>query len=247
MDYPLFFVEVFINSKIYFIFAPMSYILHIETSTKVCSVALSCDEKLIAESIDIEGQNHIKLLTVLIDKILSEARFDIKLLDAVAISQGPGSYTGLRIGTSVAKGICYAQEIPLIAINTLQILANQPRIKTSVICPMIDARRMEVYCQLFDSELVSLSDVEAKILDEYSFQEILEKQKMTFVGDGAEKFKTICTSPNAVFLKGIYPQAKDMISLAKKAFDARNYVDVAYFTPFYLKKFQVTQSKKHFF
>lgn len=244
---PSFFHIGTINSKISFIFVPMSYILHIETSTTVCSVALSYENELMAEAIDTEGQNHIKLLTLLIEKILAEARFDIGLLNAVAISQGPGSYTGLRIGTSVAKGICYAQEIPLIAVNTLQVLANQPHLATPLCCPMIDARRMEVYCQLFDDKIEAISDVEAKILDEYSFKERLEKEKITFLGDGAEKFQAICKYPNAVFQKGIYPEAKQMISLAKKAFDTKKYVDVAYFTPFYLKKFQVTQSKKQFF
>lgn len=226
----------------------MALVLCIETATAVCSVALGKDGVLIAERKNTVGQNHAKLLSVLIQELFEESNLNFKDLDAVAISQGPGSYTGLRIGTSVAKGICYALEIPLIAINTLQALANQTFIPSSSLrCPMIDARRMEVYCQLFDASLNPLSEVSAKILDEDSFSELFEKQSITFFGDGSSKFGEICKHANASFIEAIVPLASQMISLAERAYKDCDFADVAYFTPFYLKNFQVTTSKKRVF
>ncbi|MBS9768487.1 MAG: tRNA (adenosine(37)-N6)-threonylcarbamoyltransferase complex dimerization subunit type 1 TsaB [Flavobacteriaceae bacterium] len=226
----------------------MATVLCIETATPICSVALGKDGKCIAKKQDASGQNHAKLLTVLIEELFAETSVSLEDIEAVAISQGPGSYTGLRIGTSVAKGICYALDIPLIAVNTLQALANSPTLSPNTLrCPMLDARRMEVYCQLFNENLNSLSEVEAKILDATSFEEILAQQKIAFFGDGADKFQEICTNPKASFYKEILPDAEKMISLAEKDFSKQNFVDVAYFTPFYLKKYQVTVSKKQVF
>ncbi|PVX52601.1 tRNA threonylcarbamoyladenosine biosynthesis protein TsaB [Balneicella halophila] len=223
----------------------MALILNIETSTAICSVALGNEGELVAEKIDTEGQNHAKLITVLIKELLKDSKYSMSDIDAVAISQGPGSYTGLRIGTSVAKGICYALQIPLLTINTLQALANNTSLSaTGLRCPMIDARRMEVYCQLFNADLKPLSEIEAKILDEKSFSSLLEKQEIAFFGNGAEKFSEICHSPKAKFFNNIYPKASQMILLAQKAYLDKDFTDVAYFTPFYLKKFQVTTSKK---
>lgn len=221
-------------------------ILNIETSTEICSVALSKNGKLVTEKIDNNGQNHAKLLTVLIRELLHESNTNITDLSAVAISRGPGSYTGLRIGTSVAKGICYGASIPLISINTLQIMASDTSITTPLSCPMIDARRMEVYCQLFDANIIEKSEVEAKILDNESFSELLEKHPITFLGNGSHKFAEICHHPNAVFAgkELITPLASQMISLSTNALQQEKFDDTAYFTPFYLKKFQVTQSKK---
>lgn len=226
----------------------MAFILCIETTTPICSVALSKDGKLLAEKKDVVGQNHAKLLTVLIEELFARAQFSFSDLDAVAISQGPGSYTGLRIGTSAAKGICYALDIPLIAINTLQALANNNTLSpTALRCPMIDARRMEVYCQLFDSSLNPKSDVTAKILNENSFQEILKQHTIAFFGNGAEKFAEICIAPNAIFPRGILPLATQMAKLAEENYKEKKFKNVAYFTPFYLKNFQVTTPKKQVF
>lgn len=226
----------------------MALILCIETATAVCSVALGKDGTRLAEKKDTEGQNHAKLLTVLIQELFREQQHAPSDLDAVAISQGPGSYTGLRIGTSVAKGICYALDIPLIAINTLQAMANNDSLPPATVrCPMIDARRMEVYCQLFDTNLHPLSQVAAKILNDTSFQEMLSQKAVTFFGDGSHKFSKICTSPQAQFIDSITPSSSQMISLAEAAYQKKKFADVAYFTPFYLKKFQVTTSKKQVF
>lgn len=226
----------------------MALILNIETSTPICSVALGKDGVCIAEKQDNSGQNHAKLLTVLIEQVLIEAKLTMADLDAIAISKGPGSYTGLRIGTSVAKGIAYAREIPLIAINTLQALANNASLPPNTLrCPMIDARRMEVYCQIFDSKLQPLDEVEAKILDENSFETLLFEKTIAFFGDGAEKFSKICKSGNAYFYGSIIPLAAQMISLSQEAYDTKDFANIAYFTPFYLKKFQVTVSKKKVF
>lgn len=226
----------------------MAFILNIETATSVCSVALSKDGVTISEEKNTIGQNHAKLLTVLVKKVFNETNLSISDLDAVAISQGPGSYTGLRIGTSVAKGICYAKDIPLIAVNTLQILANQAELSSTMLrCPMIDARRMEVYCQLFDAQLQPISEIEAKILNENSFQEILTEKNIAFFGDGAAKFHEICSEPKAQFIANKVPLASQMALLSERAFLQQQFVDVAYFTPAYLKKFQVTTSKKRIF
>ncbi len=226
----------------------MAVLLCIETATNVCSVALGKDGKIIAEKTAPTGQNHAKMLTVLIDELFAESEYKMKDLSGVAISQGPGSYTGLRIGTSVAKGICYALNIPLIAVNTLQSLANfaAPN-STALRCAMIDARRMEVYTQLFDHNLTPLTEIEAKILDETSFQEELAKKEIRFAGDGVAKFADICQSPNSTFKTDEICSATKMLPLAEKAFLKEDFVDVAYFTPFYLKKYQVTTSKKRLF
>ncbi len=226
----------------------MAVLLCIETATNVCSVALGREGKIIAEKVAPTGQNHAKMLTVLIEELFAASQSKMADLDAVAISQGPGSYTGLRIGTSVAKGICYALNIPLIAVNTLQALANFSSSDTTALrCAMIDARRMEVYTQLFDKELNPLTEIEAKILDENSFEDELAKQKINFSGDGVAKFAEICQSPNATFKTEEICSAKKMLPLAEKAFTKEDFVDVAYFTPFYLKKYQVTTSKKRLF
>ncbi len=226
----------------------MALLLNIETATDVCSVALGKDGKLLSEKINTSKQNHAKLLTILIEEIFNESKTKLSEIDGVAISQGPGSYTGLRIGTSVAKGICYALNIPLLTINTLAILTNQPNLPNAdLYCPMIDARRMEVYCQLFDKQLNPKSEIEAKILDQSSFSSLLLENKILFLGNGSNKFEAICTNPNAHFIDNKVPLATNMISLAENAFSNQLFADVAYFTPFYLKKYQVTTSKKRLF
>lgn len=226
----------------------MACIIHIETATNVCSVAVSKDDDLIFYKEDNEGPSHAKLLGVFVQDALKFIKKEGLAPDAIAVSSGPGSYTGLRIGVSEAKGVCYALNIPLIAIETLKIMAHRINKEndftpSSLLCPMIDARRMEVYDTLFDNDLNKLKETSADIIDQESFANILEKQQVVFFGNGADKCKSILTSPNAIFLEDIYPRAKDMITLAKKAYDSKNFVDVAYYEPFYLKEFVATMPK----
>ncbi|VBB48569.1 Peptidase M22 glycoprotease [uncultured Paludibacter sp.] len=224
-------------------------LLHIETSTNVCSVALSVNGKCIFSIADDKGQNHAALLSPFIEQALEKAKEQNLKLDAVAVSSGPGSYTGLRIGVSTAKGLCYGYEIPLIAVSTLEILCkevikrNQIE-KNALLCPMIDARRMEVYTAFYNLDLEMKQDISAEIITESSFQDLLQNNTVYFFGNGAEKCKTVLTHPNAKFINNIEPLAENMISLAEKHFSENNFVDVAYFEPFYLKEFQTTTPKK---
>lgn len=213
-------------------------ILHLETSTKNCSVSISRNGQLLClcEEYD-QNYGHSEKLHQFVNWALEGAEISMKELDAVCVSKGPGSYTGLRIGVSAAKGFCYGLDIPLIALNSLEILA-QTQINNGfdLTIPMIDARRMEVYTAIFDTNGKKISDIEAKILDENSFQEYADK-KIVFIGDGVEKSKTILNLPNAEFSEGIHPSAKQMIYLAEMKFQQKEFEDVAYFEPFYLKEF----------
>lgn len=227
----------------------MPVILNIETSTTVCSVAISSNDDIIFNKIDLEGPSHAALLGVFVDEAVKSLREKNINLDAVAVSCGPGSYTGLRIGVSEAKGLCFGMNIPLIAINTLLIMAsgvisNAKLPKEALLCPMIDARRMEVYAALYDQKLNLIRDIQADIVGEDSYREFLSKNKVVFFGNGSDKCKDKLTSANAEFLDDIYPKASDMISLANKAFEEQSFVDVAYFEPFYLKEFVATTPKK---
>ncbi|MDR0295611.1 MAG: tRNA (adenosine(37)-N6)-threonylcarbamoyltransferase complex dimerization subunit type 1 TsaB [Prevotellaceae bacterium] len=219
-------------------------ILHIETGTAVCSVALSHEEKLIALRENTEGMLHAKLLAVFIEEILSEQQLSISQLDAISVSEGPGSYTGLRVGVSTAKGLCYGAHKPLIAVGSLQSLAMlaiaRQLLPTPEACiiPMIDARRMEVYTTQFSHIGERVSAIEAKVIDTFSFTEILEKQSVLFIGDGAEKCKAVITHPHAHFMP-LQASASGMILPALKAFVQQQFVNTAYFEPFYLKDFVV--------
>jgi len=219
-------------------------ILHIETGTAVCSVALSRGEKLVALRENTEGMLHAKLLAVFIEEILHEQQLGISQLDAVSVSEGPGSYTGLRVGVSTAKGLCYGAHKPLIAVGSLQSLAMlsiaRQLLPTPEACiiPMIDARRMEVYTAQFNHAGEQISATEAKIIDSFSFVEILEKQPVLFIGDGAEKCKAVIIHPNAHFVP-LQASAAGMIQPAFKAFAQQQFVNTAYFEPFYLKDFVV--------
>lgn len=217
----------------------MAYILHIETATKNCSVALAKEGQMIAiKEIAETGYTHAEKLHVFIEEVLHEAKIDFKSLDAIAVSQGPGSYTGLRIGVSSAKGLCYALSIPLIAIDTLETLARKIVISDGVIVPMIDARRMECYTAIFDREFNKLKPVESQIIDENSFAEV--KQEIHFVGDGAEKCKEILNLPQFIYHDDvIYPSAAEMCVVAFDKYKKSDTVDVAYFEPFYLKEFML--------
>jgi len=220
------------------------YILNIETATKNCSVALAKEGKtILCKEIADEGYSHAERLHVFIEEVLTEAGITFKDLSAVAVSQGPGSYTGLRIGVSAAKGLCFALDIPLIAIDTLQTLASQVVVSSGLIIPMIDARRMEVYSAVFTSNLESKRDIQAEIITENSFESLQET--LYFVGDCAEKCKTVLTKENFIFLEEIkYPSAKEMSLLSYEKYKKNDTVDVAYFEPYYLKDFMITTSKK---
>ena len=222
----------------------MSYILNIETATKNCSVALAKDGKtILCREIAEEGFSHAERLHVFIEEIIKEAEITFQDLSAIAVSQGPGSYTGLRIGVSAAKGLCFALEIPLIAIDTLQVLASQAKVSKGLIIPMIDARRMEVYSAIFSPNFDNKRTVQAEIITENSFQDLQET--LYFVGDCAEKCKPVLTKENFIFLEEIkYPSAKEMSLLSFEKHKRNDTVDVAYFEPYYLKDFMMTVSKK---
>lgn len=223
-------------------------ILHIETTTDVCSIALSCDGKVLFHRLDMQGHNHARVLPLFVDEALSFLKEETLQLDAVALSRGPGSYTGLRIGCSMAKGICYGIGAKLIAVDTLKLMASMARSKAlemgaDCLSPMIDARRMEVYDELFDTNLNELEPVAAQIIDEDSFGKQLLRQKVVFLGNGSDKCREVLKHKNALFLKGIYPDAACMVSLSEEAFAKKEFVDVAYYEPFYLKEFQATTPK----
>jgi len=229
----------------------MSLILNIETSTQVCSASIARNGNVIALKESFEDKSHASLLTVFIDELFTENQIKPEQLDAVSVSEGPGSYTGLRIGVSVAKGICYAKNIPLIAVNTLQAMALMASDFISeanyLLCPMIDARRMEVYSAIFNSNNIEIRNTKAEIVDSTSFQHELSSNKIAFFGNGADKCKAMITHENALFIEGIYPSAKFMAPLAQRAFEKKEFKDAAYFEPFYLKDFVTVVSKKPLF
>lgn len=222
----------------------MAYILNIETATKNCSVSIAKDGETVAcKEISELGYSHAEKLHVFIEEIIKETQLDFKDLSAIGISQGPGSYTGLRIGVSSAKGLCFALNIPLIAVDTLQILASQVKIDNGFIVPMLDARRMEVYSAVFNANLEKTKAVEAEIIDENSYADYQEP--MYFVGDCQEKLKPVLTKSNFHFIENVvFPSAKEMSALSYAKFQNNDFVDVAYFEPYYLKDFVVTKSSK---
>ena len=226
------------------------FILHIETSTTVCSVALSGNGQCLFFKMNDEGMNHAALLSTYIAEALEVLKPLALKPDAIAVSSGPGSYTGLRIGVSTAKGLCYGYEIPLIAVSTLGLMtiaALKVVTDTSALfCPMIDARRMEVYAAFYDNHLQLKREIQADIIDENSYTEILSQQPVYFFGNGAGKCKNALSHSNAHFIDNIVPLACDMIDPAENSFIANEFVDVAYFEPFYLKEFQATIPKKLF-
>ncbi len=223
----------------------MAYILNIETSTTNCSVALSKDGDVYHIKEDNSAHySHAERLHVYIDEVLKCAEIRHKDLNAIAVSQGPGSYTGLRIGVSAAKGLCFALGIPLIAISTLQSLAHKVRAQNGYIIPMLDARRMEVYAAVFDCNFNSIKETSANILEQNSFSEFLEFNPVYFVGNATEKTKTVITHPNSIFLTEL-PSAQQMCRLSFNKFQSKDFEDLAYFEPFYLKDFIAIPSRKH--
>jgi len=222
----------------------MAKLLFLETATQVCSVALADGDQLLALKESESANSHSSLLTTFIQEVISEAGMKLKDLDAIVVSKGPGSYTGLRIGVSTAKGLCYSLEKPLIAVNTLQSLAagmknkTMPDAENVLFCPMIDARRMEVYTAFFDADNKEIKATSAQIIDENSFADLLKTHQIHFGGDGAEKCKDVLAkNKNAIFIDDFRISAKDMIEIAAAKFEQNQFEDVAYFEPYYLKDF----------
>ncbi|MDO6674370.1 tRNA (adenosine(37)-N6)-threonylcarbamoyltransferase complex dimerization subunit type 1 TsaB [Tenacibaculum sp. 1_MG-2023] len=223
----------------------MATILHIETATKNCSVSVAKKGELLAiQELNDGNYSHAEKLHPFIQQVMQEAKLSFSNIDAVAVSKGPGSYTGLRIGVSAAKGLCFAFDKPLISIETLQSLAHKVSVEEGVVVPMLDARRMEVYAAVYNSKYEQVRDIKAEIIDENSFQEYLSIGKVYFLGDGAEKCKEVITHENAVFIDGEFPSAKEMVKLSFDKYKKNDIEDVAYFEPFYLKDFVVTPEKK---
>lgn len=228
----------------------MSCILHIETSTKVCSVALSQDGECLFHREDMEGPSHAVQCGVFVQEALSFADSHAIPLDAVAVSMGPGSYTGLRIGVSMAKGVCYGRQIPMIGIDTLQLLSvpvllfHDELPDETLFVPMIDARRMEVYAAVYDRALKPVRSVQADVVTADTYMEYLQRGPVCFYGDGAGKCRQVIDHPNAIWVDGINPLARYMYPLAEKAFATQNFIDVAYCEPFYLKDFVATKPRK---
>jgi tRNA threonylcarbamoyladenosine biosynthesis protein TsaB len=221
------------------------YILNLETATKNCSVSVSKNGKLLALKELCEANfSHAEKLTPFIKETLKEAKINLKDLNAVAIGKGPGSFTGLRIGVSSAKGLCFGLDIPLIAIETMEILANATSLENGYIIPLLDARRQEVYTAVFNEKHEFVKETFNHILEKDSFSEFLNQKKVIFLGDGSNKTKEIIQHKNGVFLNGFNPSAKEMIKLSYKKFLNNDFEDVAYFEPFYLKDFYVAPLKK---
>ena len=226
----------------------MSNIINIETSTDVCSVALTSEGQVLEHHEDYEGHNHAQVLSKFLNSILSYATTREIRIDAIAVSIGPGSYTGLRIGLSEAKGLCFGLDVPLIGISTLKLLTVAVMFRhffdeDTLFAPMIDARRKEVYTAVYDLALNEIMPPQPLILNENSYSEYLASHKIVFFGNGSDKAREIITSQNAVFIEGIKPVAIDMLALSEKAIRERDYIDVAYSTPLYLKEYQTTTPK----
>jgi tRNA threonylcarbamoyladenosine biosynthesis protein TsaB len=235
----------------------VALILNIETSTEVCSVAIARDGVPVQTRENLTGLDHARLLTVFINELMVQSNIAIEQLDGVAVSGGPGSYTGLRIGVSVAKGICYALSLPLCAITSLEALAHSVmknlvnlhliEADNVLFCPMIDARRMEVYTSFYDKNGIQIRGIQADIIDHQSYLPFLENNFVLFFGNGAAKCRDAITHPNAVFINDIFSSAKNMIPLAERNFLLQKFVDVAYYEPFYLKDFVASIPVKNVF
>lgn len=216
----------------------MAIILCLETATTNCSVGIAKDGKLLSLKEDnSKNYSHAEKLHLFIQDVLKDANLTIEELDAVAVSKGPGSYTGLRIGVSAAKGLCFSLEIPLISVPTLDLLAYKLKGKTGMFISLLDARRMEVYSAVYDAEMTQIRDTKAQVLDKNSFLEYLDNSQVHFIGNGVAKFEEICSHPNAVFHQQEFPSAKEMVEIAEYKHQKSDTEDVAYFEPYYLKDF----------
>jgi tRNA threonylcarbamoyladenosine biosynthesis protein TsaB len=236
----------------------MAKILNIETATSVCSVAVGINGKCVALKETNEGRTHAEFITVFIDEVIKKAGIEYKDLDAIAVSSGPGSYTGLRIGVSTAKGLCYALDKPLIAIETLKAMAygQSKKMMTNsslmadiltneiLLCPMIDARRMEIYTAFYNLKMEIIKPVSADIINENSYSDYLKNDKIFFFGDGAEKCKEPFKNRNNIFFyDNLFPSAEYLVSLSENKFNSKEFEDLAYFEPFYLKEVNITKPK----
>ena len=222
----------------------MALILNIETATTNCSVSLSENGKTISlKENNSASYSHSEVLHQYIDEVFTNSNISPSQIDAIAISEGPGSYTGLRIGVSSAKGLCYALDKPLVSVQTLKSLAYQVEINEGYIVSMLDARRMEVYAAVFDSNYNEIRPTKSEILTPESYKEYLENSKVYFVGNGVDKTKKLINHPNAVFIEGKLPSANEMGIISEKKFKTNNFDDIAYFEPFYLKEFIGVKSK----
>jgi len=231
----------------------VALILCLETSTEVCSVSIVDNGKVVDFREDITGQNHSRLLTVFVDELLKANHLVATDFDAVAVSEGPGSYTGLRIGVSAAKGICYGAEIPLIGLSPLETMASEVihnaekyglQVQSNdLFIPMIDARRMEVYTAVYNAQGKEVSQVEAKIIEGNSFDELISGSRLIVFGNGADKCKQVLQSPKIYFVDGVFTSSRNMATLSQTKFSSNDFVDVAYFEPFYLKEFIATVPK----
>jgi tRNA threonylcarbamoyladenosine biosynthesis protein TsaB len=235
----------------------MAAILNIETATPLCSVALALDGHVVAQRETQEEKSHAARLTIFIEEVLKEKNLHIRDLDAISIGKGPGSYTGLRIGVSTAKGLCYGANLPLIAVGTLKILFYQAAgnilireedteaFKNALFCPMIDARRMEVFTCLYTFTGEVSEAVSAKIISQDSFSHLLSSRRMLFFGSGMDKCREVLIHPNAFFLEDVFPHAAAMAKLTEELFQRKKFENLAYFEPFYLKDFIATIPKKN--
>lgn len=216
----------------------MAHILCIETTSKNCSVTLGIDGKIIStKELPDERYSHSERLHPYIEEVFDQSGYTLKALDAVAVSRGPGSYTGMRVGTSAAKGLCFALDIPLISIPTLEILIRQADKKDyDFIIPMLDAKRMEVYTLVYDVNKNQQTSVQTKVLDEQSYEEYLNQGKVLFIGTGSKKFEAICKHPQAVFIE-TFPSSREMVIPAQQKFEQKDFEDLAYFEPLYFKAF----------
>jgi len=223
----------------------LAIILNIETATKNCSVSLAKNGRLMTfKELNDSSYSHGENLHVFIEDIIKDANIAFSDIEAIAVSKGPGSYTGLRIGVSSAKGLSFSLDKPLIAVDTLGSLARSVEIRENeIVIPLLDARRMEVYSAVFDANYTKIRETKAEVIDKNSFQEYLKKGKVYFLGDGAEKCKEILTHKNAIFLDGYFPSAKQMAEVSYEKYSQNDMEDVAYFEPFYLKDFLITTPK----
>lgn len=224
----------------------MAILLSLETSTLVCSAALHENGKSLAGIEMHIPQSASSKLAIMIDDLLEMCDLEPNRIEGVAVAAGPGSFTGLRIGVATAKGLCYALEVPLISVNTLELMAYQVRDfnpENTRLCPMLDARRMEVYCLLADADLTILEPTDAKIIDDLSFRNWLERGPISFFGDGASKCKEVITHPHARFIEGVFPSAAKLGELAFAKFEQKGFEDLSAFEPFYLKDFVARKPK----
>ncbi|MEC8832892.1 MAG: tRNA (adenosine(37)-N6)-threonylcarbamoyltransferase complex dimerization subunit type 1 TsaB [Bacteroidota bacterium] len=226
--------------------AARAVILNLETATTNCSVSISKDDNIIVlKENNAVNYSHSEQLHIFIKEALQEASLSFSDLDAVAISKGPGSYTGLRIGVSSAKGLCFSLDLPLISVPTLQSMAHQIKLNSGeLVIPVLDARRMEVYSCVYDVNNSEVRETRAEVINELSFKEYVSDNKVYLVGSGAEKCKVVLRHPNFIFNESVVPSAKDMASIAFKKYESKHFEDVAYFEPYYLKDFVLQQKKK---